>query len=274
MTAATTRNRLEKMTVAGDFDDWGDKNNNNFDLIDEALDGVYALTLSGSITLAVTDYTTDNDRRRVLHFTGGTGGTVQIPNREKLYHVRNDCTGEITFASDTPTASAVVPAKTSAAIFCNGSQQTYSLSSAKWRTVTAVDYSSVGGTTATFELNGMETYNELKFQFAGFGHSTVGATSLRVAITDTPGSYSNHVTIGSYAGAANVYGTVTMTGQANANTAAELVVALDNIANNMQIGSNVGAVYGARLGGLTLAGVRFDFNGATLDSGIITVLGR
>lgn len=100
VSTATTRNRLEKQGTGENTGTWGSKlNTATIDLIDAALDGRTAFSLSGSKTLTSTNYAADESRMRFLDITGGTGGTVTIPSLEKWYLVRNAATGAVTFTT-------------------------------------------------------------------------------------------------------------------------------------------------------------------------------
>lgn len=75
---------------------WGDfLNNGGLELIDEAIRGRTAFSLSGSKTLTSTNGVSTEARRAILHVTGGTGGTVTIPNYSKEYVVINQSSGAV-----------------------------------------------------------------------------------------------------------------------------------------------------------------------------------
>lgn len=104
----TTRNRLEKQATGENSNTWGDRFNSNFaDLIDVSLDGMTSFTLSAPKTLTANNYASDESRARYLNITGGTGGTVTIPNLEKLYLVRNASSGTVTFTTGSGTTADV-----------------------------------------------------------------------------------------------------------------------------------------------------------------------
>ena len=97
---ATTRNRLEKQGTGENTGTWGTKlNTATIDLIDAALDGRTAFSLSGSKTLTSTNYAADESRMRFLDITGGSGGTVTIPSLEKWYLIRNSASGAVSFTT-------------------------------------------------------------------------------------------------------------------------------------------------------------------------------
>lgn len=104
----TTRNRLEKQTAGENSNTWGDRFNSYFaDLLDFAIDGMTSFTLSGTKTLSANNYAVDEARARFLNITSGTGGTVTIPNVEKVYIVRNNTSGTVTFTTGSGTTADV-----------------------------------------------------------------------------------------------------------------------------------------------------------------------
>lgn len=104
----TTRNRLEKQAAGENSNTWGIRLNTNvIDLLDFASDGMTSFTLSGSKTLSANDGAADEARARYLNITGGTGGTVTIPNVEKVYLVRNNSSGTVTFTTGSGTTADV-----------------------------------------------------------------------------------------------------------------------------------------------------------------------
>lgn len=109
VSTATTRNRLEKQGSGENNNTWGTRFNTNFaDLNDFALDGMTSFTLSGLKTLSSNDYAADEARARFLNVTSGTGGTVTIPNLEKVYLVRNATSGSVIFTTGSGTTATVL----------------------------------------------------------------------------------------------------------------------------------------------------------------------
>jgi hypothetical protein len=99
---------------------WGERlNSRTIALADTAMDGWTKFALSGPKTLTVADGDADEARARVLHVTGGAGGTVTIPAAEKLYMVLNQASGSVTItlgSGDT----VEVPTQTAQWIFTDG----------------------------------------------------------------------------------------------------------------------------------------------------------
>jgi hypothetical protein len=82
--------KLELMATGENAGTWGDKTNDNLELIQQAIAGYEAIALSdgGTVTLAMTNAQLSNARNMVLKFTGTltTASTVTIPDGiEKFY---------------------------------------------------------------------------------------------------------------------------------------------------------------------------------------------
>jgi hypothetical protein len=99
----TTRNRLNNQSTGSNRQTWGNKLNTEvFDLIDESLDGVETVNITGAYSLTATNYVSDQARNRGLKFTDTgtalTGGvTITLPSNEKLYWIINDTLQTLTF---------------------------------------------------------------------------------------------------------------------------------------------------------------------------------
>jgi hypothetical protein len=82
--------KLELMVTGENAGQWGDKTNNNLELIQQAIAGYEAVALSdgGTVTLVMSDAAESNARNMVLKFTGTltTASIVTIPDGiEKFY---------------------------------------------------------------------------------------------------------------------------------------------------------------------------------------------
>jgi hypothetical protein len=106
MTSTYTDNLgIEKITTGDQAGLWGATTNTNFDLIDEAVNGILAITLasagsSGSPTaLPITDGASSTGRNKFIDFRDGgdLGATAYVQltpnNAEKICFVRNSLTG-------------------------------------------------------------------------------------------------------------------------------------------------------------------------------------
>jgi hypothetical protein len=106
--SASTRLLLNLQASGENNNVWGDRLNAQvFQLIDDAIAGRTAFTLSGTKTLTSTNFVTNEARSAFLDITSGTGGTVTIPGYEKLYLVRNGTSGDVTFTTGGATNATV-----------------------------------------------------------------------------------------------------------------------------------------------------------------------
>jgi len=90
----TANSGIEKPGSGEQSGTWGDTTNTNFDIIDRALNGVGAITLSGTThTLTTTDGALSDGGYKVLVFGGSPSGTNTVtisPNdQDKVYLVKN-----------------------------------------------------------------------------------------------------------------------------------------------------------------------------------------
>ena len=110
--SATTSNRFRKQTLASNVNVWGDPYlNTNFDLIDNALDGVSTIAMgtATAMTLTSTNYASDQTRNRV-HVFSGTGTqtlTATIPLVTKNYLAINDASGPVRYIMASGTGATV-----------------------------------------------------------------------------------------------------------------------------------------------------------------------
>ena len=93
----TANNGIEKIGSGEQAGTWGTTTNNNFDIVDRAINGVGSIALSDTThTLTTTDGTLTDGGYKVLVFTGalGANNTVTIsPNdQDKVYLVKNATT--------------------------------------------------------------------------------------------------------------------------------------------------------------------------------------
>ena len=93
---------VEKIGTGEQAGAWGTTTNNNFDIIDRAINGVAAITLSGTThTLTTSDGTLSEGGHKVLVLGGSPSGTNTItisPNdQDKMYFVHNNSGQTATF---------------------------------------------------------------------------------------------------------------------------------------------------------------------------------
>ncbi len=119
----TIRNRLRKQELGTNTNTWGDdKLNEVIDAIDQALDGVEAIALTGDKVLASSNYTlADESLNRVLKFTGTLSGAavVTLPSVEHWYLVVNAAGAQITMKTAAGSGVAIKNGS-SALVYCDG----------------------------------------------------------------------------------------------------------------------------------------------------------
>ena len=103
---------LELMVTGENAGTWGDKTNNNLNLVQQAVAGYQAVTVNGTgtTTLAMTDGVISNARNAVIKLTGTITGNiiVTIPDSlEKIYLVENGTTGSFTVGFKTVSGTGV-----------------------------------------------------------------------------------------------------------------------------------------------------------------------
>jgi len=120
----TSNTGIEKPASGDQSGTWGDTTNTNFDIIDRALNGVAAITLSGtSHTLTTTDGTLSDGMFKVLVLGGSPSGTNTItidPNdADKVYFVYNN-TAQTAIFSQGSGANVSIPAGGADIIYADG----------------------------------------------------------------------------------------------------------------------------------------------------------
>ena len=224
------------------LDTWGARWNaqGGSDLIDASLDGVEDFALSGPKTLTNNNGAADEARKRGLNITGGTGGTITIPNVDKLYLVRNGSSGDVIITTGSGTTATI---KTGLVkwVMCDGANNVYQGSGPAFGTAdvtggsflasgtAGVGYAAGAGGTATQatsksttvvlnKLSGRITMNNAALaagtsvQFT-FNNSTIGsgdavivnivsgATAMRYdVIVETVGAGACSITLRNYSG--------------------------------------------------------------------------
>lgn len=83
-------------------------------VLDQAIDGILELTVSGSVTLTTANGTVTGDQaRNKMLVLAGTGGTLTVPEAEKIYIMVNNCTGAVTVTQGSGTTCTIPPGHTS-----------------------------------------------------------------------------------------------------------------------------------------------------------------
>lgn len=120
----TANNGIEKIGTGEQSGTWGDTTNINFDIVDRALNGVGAISLSGTThTLTTSDGALSDGQYKVLVLGGSPTGTNTItitPNdQDKLFLVQNNSGESATFTQGSG-GNATVPDGEAAWVFADG----------------------------------------------------------------------------------------------------------------------------------------------------------
>ena len=117
--------RTEQQDTGENPDQWGDKANTVFVLLEQAIAGVTAIGIGGSGTRVLTDnsYVENEARKSILSLTGALTGarTLTIPARTRIYYVKNGTTGSHVLTVQPVGGTGVPVAQGSwSAVFCDG----------------------------------------------------------------------------------------------------------------------------------------------------------
>ena len=117
--------RLELQATGENDNTWGEKANENFELIGEAIAGFESISVAGSgnYTLSTSNAATDQARKAFLTFTGLLTGsrTIIIPSSSKTYIIRRATTGSHTLTVKTAAGTGVdVAANATVVVACDG----------------------------------------------------------------------------------------------------------------------------------------------------------
>ena len=90
----TANTGIEKIASGEQAGTWGTTTNTNFDIIDDALNGVLSLAISGNTTLTTSDGTASNGHHKVILLTDSVSSAFNLtiaPNdQQKWYFVNNN----------------------------------------------------------------------------------------------------------------------------------------------------------------------------------------
>ena len=120
----TSNNAIEKIGTGEQAGTWGSTTNTNFDIIDRAINGVGAITLSGTThTLTTSDGTVSDGHFKVLVFGGSPSGTNTVTidpnNQDKLYFIKNNTSQSIIIKQGTGDTVTIAATKT-AIVYADG----------------------------------------------------------------------------------------------------------------------------------------------------------
>jgi hypothetical protein len=200
MPSYTTRGKYTKQAKGENTNTWATVENTNWkDLADEALHGVEAITVSGSVTLTNPNGTSGQARQPV-HVLTGTGGTVTVPNVENHWVVVNGCSAAVSYTAGS--ASASITSGEKAHVYCDGTDVYKSLSS-------VVDLSTAFSATSV-TANALAT-GDLTYTIAA-GKSFAPGMGVRIADSAAPATNYADGIVKSYATTTIVVTVTSVTG--------------------------------------------------------------
>jgi hypothetical protein len=151
----TTNTGIEKIADGEQTGTWGDTTNDNFDIVDRALNGSVSITLSGTTgTVTTSDGILSDGQYAVLIFSGSPSGTNTVtiaPNTaQKTYLVRNTTAQSVVLTQGSG-GNVTVPAGRSAAVYADGGGATAAVVDISAGLVPVL--TNAGVTSSTAELN-------------------------------------------------------------------------------------------------------------------------
>ena len=93
----TANTGIEKIGSGEQAGTWGTTTNANFDIIDDALNGVLTITVSGATTLTTSDGTVSNGHHKVILLAGSPSSAFNVtiaPNDVQKYYFIKNSTGQ------------------------------------------------------------------------------------------------------------------------------------------------------------------------------------
>ena len=93
----TANTGIEKIGSGEQAGAWGTTTNTNFDIIDDSLNGVLSITVSGATTLTTSDGVLSNGHHKVILLTGSPSSAFNItiaPNDVQKYYFIKNGTGQ------------------------------------------------------------------------------------------------------------------------------------------------------------------------------------
>lgn len=143
----TNNTGIEKPGSGEQSGTWGATTNTNFDIIDDALNGVISIALTGDKTITTSDGATGEGTHKVLVFTGslGSGATITIApsDAQKVYLVYNTAGQTLTFTQGSGGNGSVINS-TFAWVYANGGGAS--------AVVTAAEFVPADGTITTAKI--------------------------------------------------------------------------------------------------------------------------
>lgn len=232
----TVTNAFEKMAVGENENTWGQRIDNTFDVLDQAIDGYATITLSTlSSSLTISNGELSQGRCRVIRFVGTLAGTatVQMPlGISKMYWLANDANQSLIFTIGGSQNVTLAPGVMKP-VFVD-TARTSVIDMLSWNGSLALATLSVTGSLTVTGSISAQVSNGTKF----LASDTVSAptitatTSLTAATASIPGTLN--------AGPTSISGNLTATGAISSASLSTpgTVVATGNIQSNGQVSGN------------------------------------
>jgi len=180
----TANSGIEKIGAGEQAGSWGTTTNNNLDILDRAINGVGAITLSGTThTLTTSDGTLSDGGYKVLVLGGSPSGTNTVtisPNdQDKMYFVQNGTSQTVTFTQGSG-ANVSIAAGSKGMIYADGAGS----GAAVVDLTASIDISTLrlGGTAVTStaaELNKLDGVNSTATELNIVdGDTSIGTTAV------------------------------------------------------------------------------------------------
>jgi ABC-type Fe3+-hydroxamate transport system substrate-binding protein len=155
---------------------WGSITNVNLQEIDNAISGVFNLTITGSTTLAFTTnsssttFTDESGRNKTIILAGAlsaTTVTLSVPNIEKDYVIINNSGGTVTVSSGGSTTVSIA----------TGSKNYVIVDPTTTSVISAVPAASPGGSNTQVQFNNSGSFGAISSSTAGFILTSNGTTT-------------------------------------------------------------------------------------------------
>ena len=168
---------IEKIGLGEQAGAWGTTTNNNFDIIDRLINGVGAITLSGTThTLTTSDGSLSDGMFKVLVLGGSPSGTNTITispnNADKLYFVKNASGQTVTFTQGSG-GNVSISNGFGAIIFADGAGSGAAVTdlTALFTTSQAIDGVNIGATTPGTGAFSALTVDNVVVNGSNIGHT-------------------------------------------------------------------------------------------------------
>ena len=201
----TSNNAIEKIGTGEQAGTWGSTTNTNFDIIDRAINGVGAISLSGTThTLTTSDGTVSDGHFKVLVFGGSPSGTNTVTidpnNQDKLYFIKNNTSQSIIIKQGTGDTVTIAATKT-AIVYADGAGsgaavaqiETGSDSFTEDLTVKTSDGALLTLQTSDTTITDGDVLGALQFQAPNEGSGTDGAAVAGAIVAEADATFTDEI---------------------------------------------------------------------------------